>query len=184
MSRRHGGHAFSPREERAVNFFIHDICGRLGLDTRDAGSARYYRNLGWEGFLEVYQAQPESFRGSGRRGWSSAALVIHEKLRSEKRERDFARYGQLSLDAPVSEENQTSLMELLVFRRGDCQNSVCFWDYLERLGERDWDAAFLAYRLMERETMEEIGDVYQWPPERLYRAFNRLRAAMEAYLRI
>jgi len=145
-----------------VDSFIDTLCGQIGLNDRDGSSARYYRDLGWEGFLEVYRAQPESFRASGTRGWCSAALVIHEKLREEKRAQDFALYGQISLDAPISADNETPLIELLGFRRGDHQNSVCFWDYLERLGEEDRDAAFLARRLVEEETMEEIQDVYHW----------------------
>lgn len=175
---------FTSREARLIDSFIDDICDQLGLNTRDISTARYYRNLGWEGFLEVYRSQPESFRAGGFRGWNSAALVIREKLWEEKQARDFALYGQISLDAPVSEEQEVPLMELLVFRQGDHQNSVCFWDYLERLGERNQDAAFLARRLIDRETMEEIRDVYDWPPDRLYQAFNSLRAAMEEYLRI
>lgn len=184
MRRKDLRRGFTPREERLIDSLIDDICGQLGLNVRDVSSARYYRNLGWEGFLEVYRAQPESFQASGVRGWSSAALIIREKLWEEKQAQGFALYGQMSLDAPISAENELPLMELMVSRCGDHQNSVCFWDYLERLGERNRDAAFLARRLVDEETMEEIQDIYHWSADRLYRAFNNLHTAMEEYLRI
>lgn len=175
---------FTPRETRLIDSFIDDICGQVGLNTRDSNSARYYRNLGWEGFLEAYRAQPESFRANGVRGWRSAALIIHEKLQAEKRMQDFTLYGQVSLDGPISAENELPRLELIVSRHGDHQNSVCFWDYLERLRKNDHDAAFLAYRLVDKETMDEIRDLYHWSADRLYRAFNNLRTAMEEYLSI
>jgi len=183
MGRKRSKGALSPGEERLVDNFIDDICDQLGLRTRNA-DLRYYHNLGWEGFLEVYRNQPDSFRGSGRRGWSSAALVIYELLREEKRGRDFDLYRTIPADTPVPEENKTPLLDLLCHGGGDPQNSVCFWDYLERLSAETEDAAFLAYRLIDRETLEEIRCVYDWPPDRLYRAFNTLRAAMEEYLKI
>ncbi len=184
MGNKHSKGVLSSREERMVETFIDDICHQLSLDIRNSRDAQYYRNIGWVGFLEVYHDQPDSFRGSGRRGWGSAALAIHEKLLAEKQSRDFSFYHEISLDAPVFNENETPRIDLCGPRTGDHQNSVCFWDYLHRLSLQDQDAAFLACRLVDQETLTEIQRVYQWPPERVYRAFNALRSAMEEYLRI
>lgn len=174
----------SANEERMVEAFIDDICHQLCLNIRNHQDARYYRNIGWEGFLEVYREQPTSFRGNGLRGWGSAALVIHEKLLAEKESQERSFFQEISLNAPVSAENDVPLIELLGPRTGDHQNSVCFWDYLDRLSLRDRDAAFLACRLIDQETLSEIQRVYHWTPQRVYRAFNTLKAAMEEYLSI
>lgn len=174
---------FTQRETDLIASFVDDICGQMGLDMRDGNSA-HYRSLGWEGFLEVYRAQPERFRGDGIQGWSSAAQAICEKLREEKRAQNLTFYGQVSLDRPISAENELPLVELIAFCHEDHQNSVCFWDYLERLKARDQDAAFLAYQLMDKETVDEIQKLCHWPTDRLSRALSSLRAAMEAYWRI
>ncbi len=174
---------FTQRETDLIASFVDDICGQMGLDMRD-GSSAHYRSLGWEGFLEVYRAQPERFRGDGIQGWSSAAQAICEKLREEKRARGHTLYGQVSLDRPISAENALPLMALIASRGEDHQNSVCFWDYLERLEERDHDAASLAYQLMDKETVDGVQNICHWPADRLYRALTNLRAAMEEYRHI
>lgn len=174
---------FTQREMDLVTAFVDDICSQVGLNTRD-GNSEHYRSLAWEGFLEVYRAQPGSFQGDGIQGWSSAAQAIYEKLQEEKRAQDLALYGQISLNRSISAENELPLMELIASRGEEHQNSVCFWDYLERLEERDRDAAFLAYQLMGKETVEEIQNICHWPTDRLYRALTNLRVAMEEYRHI
>lgn len=184
MGNRRSRGVLSSREERMVEAFIDDICHQLSLDIRNPRDARYYRNIGWVGFLEVYRNQPDSFRGHGRLGWGSAALAIHEKLLTEKRAQEFSLYHTVSLEAPISAETETPRIELLGSPRGDHQNSVCFQDYLERLTLEDSDAGFLARCLINKDTLDEVRLVYQWSSPRVYRAFNALRSAMEEYLRI
>lgn len=184
MGNKRSERTFSRQEERIVTAFIDDVCRQLQLDLRNVHHAKCYRNIGWEGFLEVYREQPGSFQGNGQLGWSAAALAIQEKLLAEKRAQDLSRYQELSLDAPLAGEDSVPRIELLGFRRGDHQNSVCFWDYLDRLALRDEDAGFLAHRLIDKETLDEIQLTCRWSPERIGRAFNILREAMEDYLRI
>lgn len=171
---------FSRRDQKFVEDLIRDICDEVGLDCREPD----YMNIGWEGFLDVYRNQRGGFWGDGNRGWYAAAKVIHEKLTREKAILDFARYGLVSLDAALSPENTETRLDRLQTRGGDFQNSVCFWDYIDDLEQRSWDAGFLARRFIEGDTPDEIRHVNHWGSARFYRAFNELREAMEGYLQI
>ena len=117
----------------------------------------------------------------GRRGWCAAAKVIYEKLAREKAALDFARYGQVSLDAPVSAQVPIPRMELLHSRCGDFQNGVCLRDYV---GQLPVDAKFMARRFMDGDTMDEIRDLNHWGARRTVRALRVLEAAMRRYCQI
>ncbi len=168
---------FSKRDRERVEKLIREICRMVGLDDRDSECL----NIGWTGFLEVYQCQPDGFHGNGRRGWCAAAKVIYEKLAREKAALDFARYGQVSLNAPVSAQVPIPRMELLHFRCGDFQNGVCLRDYVGRLPV---DAKFMARRFMDGDTMDEIRDLNHWGARRTVRALRVLEAAMRRYCQI
>ncbi len=184
MGRKRRHSDLSPREERTVDAFIDEMCIVLGLDTRTPGSAQLYRSVGWMHFLEVYRSQARCFRGTGWAGWHSAALAIRAGLLQEKRAQDYGLYGVVSLDAPAFREGDTPLLELLGPKTGDHQNSICFRDYIERLGGISQDASLLANRLIVGESLEEVAHLCRWTPERSWRAFNTLREAMEQYLLI
>lgn len=172
---------FSRRDREYVEELILEICERIGLNMRNAGLRDICLNTGWESFLQVYREQPESFRGSGWRGWDSAAKRIREKQLQVKRALDFARYGQVSLNQPARDESTSPRIEYLRTRIGDFQDSVCFWDYIERLDE---DEAFLAVRLTEGDTPGEVRELYHWEWNHLLQVSARLREAMLAYYRI
>ena len=102
---------FSRRDREYVEELILEICERIGLNMRNAGLRDICLNTGWESFLQVYREQPESFRGSGWRGWDSAAKRIREKQLQVKRALDFARYGQVSLNQPARDESTSPRIE-------------------------------------------------------------------------
>ena len=143
-----------------------------------------YQNIGWEGFLEVYRNQPGIFSGSGRRGWQEAARVIYEKLAQEKATKDKIRYGQISLDIPISAEIPVERIDLLRNIAGDFQNSVCLRDYINELSRRSPDAGFLARRFMEGDTLDEVRHLNHWGETRTNQAWHKLREVMEDYWRI
>ena len=106
---------------------------------------------------------------------------MHEKLAREKAALDFARYGQVSLSAPVSAQVPIPRMELLHSRCGDFQNGVCLRDYVGRLPV---DAKLMARRFMDGDTMDEIRDLNHWGARRTVRALRVLEAAMRRYCQI
>lgn len=94
---------------------------------------------------------------------------------------DFARYGQVSLNQPARDESTSPRIEYLRTRLGDFQDSVCFWDYIERL---DKDETFLAVRLTEGDTPGEVRELYHWEWNHLLQVLAKLREAMLDYYRI
>ena len=93
----------------------------------------------------------------------------------------FSYYQQVSLDLPVSDKVPMPHAELLQSPHGDFQNSVCFFDYLERMGP---DVSKMAHSLIHGCSMEEIRGYYRWSRPHTYHTFNCLRAGILEYLRI
>lgn len=169
---------FSRREQFLIDGFIEDICRRLHLPDKSGE----LRQCAWAAFLSVYRDDPASFSHSSFRGWSRAYLIICDALRQEKSCMNFWTYGVASLDQPVSCEVPVPQIELLQAPHGDFQDNVCFHDYLRCIG--DQDACRMAYSLMRGDSLAEIQALNHWSSHRLYRTYNHLRTAMEAYLAI
>lgn len=120
---------FSLRERRMIDGFIKEICRTERLPLNDPQLFQ----CGWEAFLSVYRDAPEGFSHDGTKGWRRAYLIIRDALLQERRAMEFFLYHVDSLDKPVNEEIEISRMELLEQPHGDFQNSVCFYDFLNRL---------------------------------------------------
>lgn len=174
MKRKRG---FSARECRLIDGFIRDICRRLRLPENDPD----LNQCGWEAFLSVYRDAPELFSHQSFYGWKRAYLIIWDSL---VRERDYiymSRYKMDSLDQTVSEEVTITRGELLQSPHSDFQNSVCFYDYLERM---DKDTRRMAYGLLGGGTIEEVGASCRWNLTHAYDAYYRLQKQMMEYVAI
>ena len=88
---------------------------------------------------------------------------------------------QLSLDKPLGNDTENTLLQLLHSPSGGFENSVCLYEYLQR---QHPDVRRVAMGMMEGETLEQLRGCYRWSWAHTYWAFNQLRAAMEEYLRI
>lgn len=170
----------SERDRRYVEQIIAEICRRLKLYRFPSD----YREIGWVGFLEIFRAHREKFLGTGREGWAQAARVIYERLYAEKQAEDILKYQTISLDEPISPENDTPRGEYLLPKHGDFQSSVCFWDYLADLDRASHDAGLLARALANGDTLREVQRDNGWKACRTNTAFRETRRAMEEYLRI
>ncbi len=175
--------AFSLREQSYVQELTRRLCRQAGLTGRYAEAADW-AGIGWECFLEVYHRDPKQFLGTGTQGWYAARDAILDRLYAEKDLLLRTSFRQWSLDAPISDEIEEPRTELLPFSVGDCVNTVCLFDYLDRLHPLAPDAALLARCLMQGDTESEIRQFYRWSGDRYLCAFTVLRSAMEEYEKI
>lgn len=146
---------FSPREQRLINGFIKGICRAQHISDR---SEDLYQ-CAWEAFLSVYRDTPDAFSSSGLCGWKRAYLIIWDALTEAKQQNNFWIYNQTSLDQPVSCEVPVTRTQLLQAPHSDFQNSVCFHDYLQHMGQ---DIRRTAYCLINGSSIDEIQSYYGW----------------------
>lgn len=87
----------------------------------------------------------------------------------------------LSLDAPIAADSDECLLQRLPARQGDFTNSVLFWDYIRRLPRRLFQ---LAWRLVNRDSLEEARSAMGLTEQELCLAVGQLRDALTRYFTI
>ena len=90
-------------------------------------------------------------------------------------------YKLLSLDAPIAADSDEGLLQRLPARQGDFTNSVLFWDYIRRLPRRLFQ---LAWRLVNRDSLEEARSAMGLTEQELCLAVGQLRDALTRYFTI
>ena len=168
---------FSLRERQLIDGFIEEICLALHLLPNDED----LHQCGWAAFLSVYRDAPHLFSSNSLEGWRRAYHIIWDALTQERRQIQAALYRSVSLDLPVSRDVPVSRAQLLQAPHGDFQNSVCFYDYLERMGQ---DVNKMALSLIQGCSIEEISGYYRWSKPHTYYTYNQLRTGLLEYLRI
>lgn len=169
---------FSRREEAVVERMIRDAIRELALER---GSAEELHAIGWQAFLSVYHYDPVGFRWDGAGGWARAYQAVYDALSAYKKQRNDDCYRLISLDKPISGENETPLISRLPTHHGDFSQYVCLCDYLSRL---PWDEQQLAWTLINGYDLEEIPAAFYCDPKEVEGTYHRLRESMEQYLRI
>ena len=112
------------------------------------------------------------------------ALCLWTNQRSSrcgKKDPPGSRYKLLSLDAPIAADSDECLLQRLPARQGDFTNSVLFWDYIRRLPRRLFQ---LAWRLVNRDSLEEARSAMGLTEQELCLAVGQLRDALTRYFTI
>ena len=167
----------SRREQEMVEKAVTWVCRDQGAGQEDEDT----RQAAWAEILSVWREDPGSFQGSAGRGWERAYRLAGQAVREELGHRQRQRYGEVSLDAPVRGDTETTLLQLLHSPTGSCEGSVCLWDYLSR---QHPDVQRAARAMLEGETPGQLRTSCQWSQRRARWALRTLREAMEEYLRI
>lgn len=161
----------SCQERLWVDNAIGQLCIQHGVSDRDED----YRSTGWTAFLAAYR----NFRPiSSPAFWPYAYGQISAALVAEKRIRQDRVYKLLSLDAPIAADSDECLLQRLPARQGDFTNSVLFWDYIRRLPRRLFQ---LAWRLVNRDSLEEARSAMGLTEQELCLAVGQLRDALTRY---
>ena len=168
---------FSPRERQLIDRFIEEICQALHLPPNDED----LHQCGWEAFLSVYLKMPELFSSNSAEAWRRAYQAIWGALEKERKRIQRSIYQSFSLEQPISKEVPVPRAQLLQTPHGDFQNSVCFYDYLDRMGQ---DVSRMAYSLIRGCSVEEISGYYRWSKPYTDDTYRRLQVEMQEYLRI
>jgi len=164
----------SCQERLWVDNAIGQLCIQHGVSDRDED----YRSTGWTAFLAAYR----NFRPiSSPDFWPYAYGQISAALVAEKRIRQDRVYKLLSLDAPIAADSDECLLQRLPARQGDFTNSVLFWDYIRRLPRRLFQ---LAWRLVNRDSLEEARSAMGLTEQELCLAVGQLRDALTRYFTI
>ena len=164
----------SCQERLWVDNAIGQLCIQHGVSDRDED----YRSTGWTAFLAAYR----NFRPiSSPDFWPYAYGQISAALVAEKRIRQDRVYKLLSLDAPIAADSDECLLQRLPARQGDFTNSVLFWDYIRRLPRRLFQ---LAWRLVNRDSLEEARSAMGLTEQELCLAVGQLRDALTPYFTI
>ena len=167
----------SQREQRMVEDAITQICRAVGVSETN----EEMRQIAWVEILSVYRDDPEGFQGSSMRGWRRATDQAGGAILKEVRYCQQQIYGHVSLDKPVWEDSETTLLQLLHSPSKEFENGVCLRDYLSR---QPLDVQRTAQALIEGNALHQLKRSYQWPWHHTYWAFHNLRAAMEEYQQI
>lgn len=139
------------------------------------------RGLPFDGMDRVSRRLSEFRPISSPAFWPYAYGQISAALAAEKRIRQDRVYKLLSLDAPIAADSDECLLQRLPARQGDFTNSVLFWDYIRRLPRRLFQ---LAWRLVNRDSLEEARSAMGLTEQELCLAVGQLRDALTRYFTI
>lgn len=84
------------------------------------------RQVAWAALLDVYRDDPAEFTGGRMRGWRRAYRLAWDALEAERKDRWRSLY-QLSLDKPLGNDTENTLLQLLHSPSGGFENSVCLY---------------------------------------------------------
>lgn len=167
----------SPREQRLIGNFIQGILHVRHISEHNEDLFQ----CAWVAFLRVYRDNPSAFSSSHSHGWERAYLMISDALSDAQRQNNFWLYGQTSLDQPVSCEIAVPRVHLLMAPHGDFQDSVCFYDYLQRMKQ---NTRRMAYALINGSSISEIQSHYGWHPSYVHYIYQDLQTEIQEYLNI
>ena len=169
--------SFSRREEESVDRVIREVARELSLGEHERDEVR---SIGWEAFLSVYYASPDSFSWGRTEGWRQAYVQIRAALSAFKTQNN-EKYYTASLDQPVIWESDTPRISMLPVRHGDFVPYLCLCDFISRLPK---DQRWLARAFKRGYEAEEIPELFRCDREKLRKTHSRLRESMENYLNI
>ena len=110
----------SRRERDMMEEAITRVCKAMGIPEKDPE----LRQVAWAALLDVYRDDPAGFTGGRMRGWRRAYRLAWDALEAEKKDRLRSLY-QLSLDKPLGNDTENTLLQLLHSPSGGFENSVC-----------------------------------------------------------
>ena len=150
----------SRRERDMMEEAITRVCKAMGIPEKDPE----LRQVAWAALLDVYRDDPAGFTGGRIRGWRRAYRLAWDALEAERKDRWRSLY-QLSLDKPLGNDTENTLLQLLHSPSGGFENSVCLYEYLQR---QHPDVRRVAMGMMEGETLEQLRGCYRWSWDHTY----------------
>ena len=159
------------RNQALAEGFVQEVCRVYQVAPED----EYLRQAAWQGFCQACR----SYGGVNRHYdfWDYAFLCTREALLDCRREERWWKWI-LSLDHPVSPEDETPRRERWLPVQGDFTRGLDFLDYLDRMEE---EVRMLARGLMAGYSWQEVAWWNDWSPYQLSRFRWDLTRAMIAY---
>ena len=161
----------SQQECQWVNAAITELCRQLSLNPGD----EEYRSVSWLAFQSFFQSYFPVWEPAF---WPEAYRRMEDAIRLEKQIRSFRLYRSTSLDLPLLQDGRETFLDRLRSQTGDFTNWVAFYDFLERLPEEPHQ---LAWRLIQKDTLEEARSCLGWTSSQLCEVMERLREEVALY---